>query len=176
MPFVKEGDESIEEISSLYKEINDELQIGKIPNILKTTSIDPQIAKWFWDGVKIILLRESSIPRILKESIAVVVSNSNSCNYCTEAHGMLLQLMGFTDEKIIDLKNKFETFSDKEKAALNYALKINDSANKTTLDDHTILKDFDYDDKQIVEITSVVAAFNWANIIADALGTDMESK
>jgi uncharacterized peroxidase-related enzyme len=176
MPFVKEGDESIEEISSLYKEINDELQIGKIPNILKTTSIDPQIAKWFWDGVKIILLRESSIPRILKESIAVVVSNSNSCNYCTEAHGMLLQLMGFTDEKIIDLKNKFETFSDKEKAALNYALKINDSANKTTLDDHTILKDFDYDDKQIVEITSVVAAFNWANIIADALGTDMESE
>ena len=175
MPFVKEGDESIEEISSLYKEINDELQIGKIPNILKTTSIDPQIAKWFWDGVKIILLRESSIPRILKESIAVVVSNANSCNYCTESHGMLLQLMGFTDEKIIDLKNKFETFSDKEKAALNYALKINNSANKTTADDHRILNEFGYEDTQIVEITSVVAAFNWANIIADALGTDMEA-
>ena len=79
MPFVKEGDESNVELSTLYKEINEELQIGKIPNILKTTSIDPQIAKWFWDGVKIILLRESSIPRILKESIAVVVSNANSC-------------------------------------------------------------------------------------------------
>ena len=175
MPFVKEGDESIEEISSLYKEINNELQIGKIPNILKTTSIDPQIAKWFWDGVKIILLRESSIPRILKESIAVVISNANSCNYCTQAHGMLLQLMGFTDEKINDLKNNFESFSDKEKSALNYALKINDSANKTISDDHKILHDFGYNDKQIVEITSVVAAFNWANIIADALGTEMES-
>ena len=167
MPFVKEGDESNPEISSLYKEINDELQIGKIPNILKTTSIDPLIAKWFWDGVKIILLRESSIPRILKESIAVVVSNANSCEYCTQAHGMLLQLMGFNDEKITDL--------NKEKAALNYALKINDSANKTTLDDHKILKNYGYDDKQIVEITSVVAAFNWANIIADALGTETES-
>jgi len=32
-----------------------------------------------------------------------------------------------------------------------------------------------FTDKQIVEITSVVAAFNWANIIADALGTEMES-
>jgi len=175
MPFVKEGDESNPEISSLYKEINDELQIGKIPNILKTTSIDPLIAKWFWDGVKIILLRESSIPRILKESIAVVVSNANSCEYCTQAHAMLLQLMGFTDEKITDLINNFEGFSDKEKAALNYALKINDSANKTTLDDHKILKNYGYDDKQIVEITSVVAAFNWANIIADALGTETES-
>jgi len=175
MPFVKEGDESNPEISSLYKEINDELQIGKIPNILKTTSIDPLIAKWFWDGVKIILLRESSIPRILKESIAVVVSNANSCEYCTQAHGMLLQLMGFTDEKITDLKNNFDGFSDKEKAALNFALKINNSANKTTIDDHKILHDFGYDDKQIVEITSVVAAFNWANIIADALGTDMEA-
>ena len=175
MPFVKEGDESNPDISSLYKEIDDELKIGKIPNILKTTSIDPLIAKWFWDGVKIILLRESSIPRTLKESIAVVVSNANSCKYCTQAHSMLLQLMGFDEDKINDLKNNFENFSEKEKAALNYALKINNSANKTTPDDHRILNELGYDDKQIVEITSVVAAFNWANIIADALGTDMEA-
>ena len=46
---------------------------------------------------------------------------------------------------------------------------------KIDVDDHKILKNYGYDDKQIVEITSVVAAFNWANIIADALGTDMES-
>ena len=142
MPFVKEGDESNPDVSSLYKEINDELQIGKIPNILRTTSIDPQIAKWFWDGVKIILLRESSIPRVLKESIAVVVSNANSCKYCTQAHGMLLQLMGFTDKQIEDLKNNFESFSDKEKAALKYALKINDAASETTSDDHKILKNY----------------------------------
>ena len=174
MPFVKEGDESSIEVSSLYKEINKELQIGKIPNILKTTSIDPQIAKWFWDGVKIILLRESSIPRTLKESIAVVVSNANSCNYCTQAHSMLLQLMGFDEEKINDLKNNFENFPEKEKAVLDYALKINNSANETTSNDHKILHELGYDDKQIVEITSVVAAFNWANIIADALGTEME--
>jgi len=175
MPFVKEGDESNPDVSSLYKEIDEELQIGKIPNILKTTSIDPQIAKWFWEGVKIILLRESSISRTLKESIAVVVSNANSCNYCTQAHSMLLQLMGFDDDKINDLKNNFENFPEKEKTALNYALKINNSANKTTADDHKILHELGYDDKQIVEITSVVAAFNWANIIADALGTDMEA-
>ena len=174
MPFVKEGDETNIEVSSLYKEINKELQIGKIPNILKTTSIDPQIAKWFWDGVKIILLRESSIPRTLKESIAVVVSNANSCNYCTQAHSMLLQLMGFDEEKINDLKNNFENFPEKEKAVLDYALKINNSANETTSNDHKILHELGYDDKQIVEITSVVAAFNWANIIADALGTEME--
>ena len=174
MAFVKEGDELNPDVSSLYKEINDELQIGKIPNILKTTSIDPPIAKWFWEGVKIILLRESSIPRTLKESIAVVVSNANSCNYCTQAHSMLLQLMGFDEEKINDLKNNFDNFSEKEKAVLDYALKINNSANETTSNDHKILHELGYDDKQIVEITSVVAAFNWANIIADALGTEME--
>ena len=84
--------------------------------------------------------------------------------------------MGLTDKQIEDLKNNFESFSDKEKAALNYALKINDSANKTTSDDHKILKDFGYVDKQIVEITSVVAAFNWANIIADALGQKLTVK
>jgi alkylhydroperoxidase family enzyme len=88
---------------------------------------------------------------------------------------MLLQLMGFTEEQIIDLKGNFKSFSDKEKAVLNYALKINDSANKIISDDHKILKYFGYDDKQVVEITAVVAAFNWANIIADALGTEIEN-
>ena len=83
--------------------------------------------------------------------------------------------MSWNQIPLYHLKNNFESFSDKEKAVLNYALKINDSANKTISDDHKILKDFGYDDKQIVEITSVVAAFNWANIIADALGTEIES-
>jgi Uncharacterized conserved protein len=77
--------------------------------------------------------------------------------------------------KLLILKIILKVFQIKKKTALNYALKINDSANKTTSVDHKILKDFGYDDKQIVEITSVVAAFNWANIIADALGTEMES-
>ena len=84
--------------------------------------------------------------------------------------------MGFDEEKINDLKNNFENFPDNEKAVLDYALKINKSSqNKTTPDDHRILNELGYDDKQIVEITSVVAAFNWANIIADALGTEMEA-
>ena len=38
------------------------------------------------------------------------------------------------------LKSNFENgFSEKEKAVLDYALKINNSANKTTADDHRIL-------------------------------------
>ena len=47
--------------------------------------------------------------------------------------------------------------------------------NKITSDDHKILKDSGYNDKQVVEITAVVAAFNWANVIADALGTEIEN-
>ena len=174
MPFVKEGSESDPQVAALYKEINDTLQIGKVPNILKTTTIDPEIAKWFWDGVKIILLRESTIPRILKESIAVVVSEANSCKYCSHAHGMILQFLGFSEEQLVDLKTKYEKFPKKERAALDFALKINDAAYKTTDADHQVLRDLGYDDRQIVEITSVAAAFNWANIIADALGTELE--
>ena len=95
---------------------------------LKTTSIDPQIARWFWDGVKIILLRDI-IHSKNTERINCTGSFKckSSCEYCTKAHGMLLQLMGFTEEKINDLKGSFESFSDKEKSALNYALKINGS-------------------------------------------------
>ena len=94
MPFVKEGDESNPDVSSLYKEINEELQIGKIPNILKTTSIDPQIAKWLWDGVKIILLRESSISTNLERINCCSSFNANSCKYCTQASFDIITING----------------------------------------------------------------------------------
>ena len=174
MSFVKEGSESDPQVTSLYKEIIDTLQIDAVPNILKTTSLDPQIAQWFWDGIKIILLRESQIPRILKESIAVIISEENSCKYCSNAHSMILQLMGFSDEQLDDLKNKREKFSPKEKAVLDYAIKINNAAYNTTSLDHDTLHSHGYNDKQIIEITSVVAIFRWANIIADALGTKLD--
>ena len=175
MPFVKEGSESDPEIASLYKEIDETLQIGKIPNILKTTSIDPEIARWFWQGVKIILLRESKIPRLLKESIAVVVSEANSCKYCSQAHSTILQFLGFSNQQLDDLKNnRYEKFPSEQRVVLDYATRINDTAYKTTAKDHQILRDHGYNDQQIVEITSVVAAFKWANVIADALGTILE--
>ena len=72
--------------------------------------------------LKLFYLRESSIPRTLKESIAVVVSNANSCNYCTQAHSMLLQLMGFDEQKINDLKNNFENFPDKGKSCVGLCI------------------------------------------------------
>ncbi len=174
MPFVKEGPESDPRVASLYGEINDTLQIGRIPNILRTTTADPEIARWFWDGVKVILLRESRIPRALKESIAVVVSDANSCRYCSQAHAAVLRFLGFSDEQVADLRGAREKFSEKERAALSFALKINNSAHKTTGTDHEALRDHGYDDGQIVEIASVAAAFSWANIIADALGTELE--
>jgi len=174
MPFVKEGPESDPQIAALYGEINDTLRIGRVPNILKTATVDPEIAKWFWDGVKVILLRESTIPRTLKESIAVVVSEANSCRYCSQAHGAVLRLLGFSEDQLADLREGYEKFPERERAALDFALKINDAASETTDADHEILRDCGYDDRQIVEITSVAAAFNWANIIADALGTEPE--
>ncbi len=74
MPFVKEGDESNTEISSLYKEINDELQIVKIPNILKTTSIDPQIARWFWENSNALI--SYSIESVYEEVVETMIIQS----------------------------------------------------------------------------------------------------
>lgn len=175
MAFVNQGgDPQDDKTSNLYKEIGDTLQMGKIPNIFKATGTDLDITRWFWDGVKTILLRDSDIPRTLKESIAVIVSDANSCKYCVDAHNNILESLGFSRKQLDDLRGPRQSFSKKEQAALQYAAKINYTAHNTTIQDHDTLRDAGYTNKQIIEITTIVALFRYANTIADALGVPSE--
>jgi len=59
-------------LRDLYQEIEE--TVGFIPNVFKSSSNDYEITKWLWQGLKTIMLRESSIPRSLKEG-----RNCTSC-------------------------------------------------------------------------------------------------
>jgi len=100
MTFVKtiQTKEAKTPLKELYQEIENTL--GFIPNAFKSASNDYEITKWLWQGFKTIILRESSIPRSLKESIALVVSKNNSCSYCVGAHNMMLNAIGYDSKKI----------------------------------------------------------------------------
>ena len=78
MVFVKtiQTTEAKTPLKELYQEIENTL--GFIPNAFKSASNDYEITKWVWQGMKTIMLRDSSIPSSLKESIALVVSKNNA--------------------------------------------------------------------------------------------------
>ncbi len=84
MTFIKTipKEEAQSPLKELYQEIEDMFGFKKVPNAFISSSIDPEITRWVWQGAKTIMLRDSSIDGPLKETIALVVSKNNACSYC----------------------------------------------------------------------------------------------
>ncbi len=97
MTFIKTipKEEAQSPLKELYQEIEDTIGIKKVPNAFISSSIDTEITRWVWQGFKTIMLRDSSIDRPLKETIALFFSKNNACSYFFGAHNMMLKAIGF---------------------------------------------------------------------------------
>jgi len=162
-------------LEELYKEIKDTLGAEKIPNLF-TKIGDYEIARWVWHGFKDIMLRDSSIPRSLKEAIGVVVSKNNSCGYCVDAHNLMLNAIGYDSNKIGELNQDYKSssHSEKEKTVFDFALKLSNESYKITEKDHQNLKKHGFTEQQILEIITVASLHNFVNRFVDALGIQFE--
>jgi len=178
MTFIKTipKEEAQSPLKELYQEIEDTFGIKKVPNAFISSSIDPEITRWVWQGAKTIMLRDSSIDTPLKETIALVVSKNNACSYCVGAHNMMLKAIGFDSKKIEELNKDYQSssLSEKEKAVLDLSLKVTNESYKITEKDHENLKKHGMTEQQILEVISVACLFNFINRFVDALGTDLE--
>jgi len=178
MTFIKtiSKEEAQSPLKELYQEIEDTIPFKKVPNAFISSSIDPVITRGVWQVVKSIMLRDSSIDMSLKEAIALVVSKNNSCSYCVGAHNMMLKAIGFDSKKIEELNNDYQSssLSEKEKAVLDFSLKVTNESHKITEKDHENLKKHGMTEQQILEVISVASLFNFINRFVDALGTDLE--
>ena len=164
-------------LKELYQEIEDAIGIKKIPNALMASSIDYDITRWVWQGVKNFMLRDSSIPRHMKETIALVVSKNNACKYCVGAHSMMLKAIGFDSKKIEELNRDYQSssLSEKEKTVLDLALKISNESYKILEKDHENLRTrYGMTDQQILEVITIASLFNFINRFVDALGVELE--
>jgi len=81
MPFIKTI--NVNDATSLLKEEYDKAQkrAGKVFNVVKLSSLDPHIVKISMDFYVNLMHRPSSLERVTKEMIAVVVSQLNRCFY-----------------------------------------------------------------------------------------------
>jgi len=119
----------------------------------------------------------TSLPRSLKEAIAVVVSKNDSYKYCIGAHNMMLNAIGYDSKKIEELNKDYlsSSLSEKEKAVLDLALKISNESYKVSEKDHENLKTkHGMTDQQILEIITISSVFNFINRFANAIGAEFE--
>lgn len=167
-----ESYEASDLVAAIYKDI--EATFGMVPNLFKAYANFPALLQVNWEKTKVLLMR-GGLPRELKESIAVVVSAANSCNYCVASHSMALSTMGFSQKRINDLTKNIESpdISPRDKKILEYARKATLTPHSITDAETDELKSLGLTDSQIVEVLGVMELFTGYNKFLDSLAVPL---
>jgi len=169
--------------------------MAKKPNILGSFSMLFANIKGFsstqtsaWTGIRLMLknMRWSlqakkashlEVPAYLKDLIANVASNAAGCRYCQAHTAHTAHKNGVSVEKLQNIWT-FQTsdlFSEKERAALNFALAAGSTPNQVTQVHHEALQQH-FTEVQIVEIVATIAIFGFLNRWNDSMATELEEK
>jgi uncharacterized peroxidase-related enzyme len=111
----------------------------------------------------------------LKRMVATIASAAGGCQYCLAHTSLGLSQAGVPPEKQAAVW-EFDThalFTDAERAALAYARAAGQSPSAVTDDDFARLRAH-FGDREIIEITAVIALFGFLNRWNASLGVPLE--
>ncbi|MCF6319429.1 MAG: peroxidase-related enzyme [Proteobacteria bacterium] len=170
----------VEQAEGKLKPIYDDLikSRGKIANILKVHSLNPEALKAHLDLYMAIMFGKSGLSRKERECIAVVVSRADNCEYCVNHHAESLSRYIRDKDLLEQIKVDYSKAEIPERlmAICNYAYKLTTQPGKQELKDLTELKSHALSDKDLLDMTLIVAYFNFVNRIALGLGVAFSSE
>ncbi len=148
-----------------------EEKLGLVPNVLLAYAFDEKKLRAFTDMYNDLMLGDSGLSKLEREMIAVAVSSVNHCYYCLTAHGAAVrQLSG--DPRLgeqIAMNYRAAELSPRQKAMLDFAVKLTESPDKMDEADRQGLRDAGFTDRDIWDIASTAAFFNMSNRVAAAV-------
>lgn len=141
-------------VSPANQAIFDKLQqgLGMVPNLYATFAHSPTAL-----GDYLALQnRKSSLRAKERETINLVVSQVNDCEYCLAAHTVLGKMSGFTDEQIVELRRGRATFDPKLDALAAFVKETTERRGKPTADATERLFAAGYTEENVVDIVVVI--------------------
>jgi uncharacterized peroxidase-related enzyme len=141
-----------------------------VPNLFKTYAVHPPLLEANWNKVKAVMM-EGSLSGKVKQSIAVLVSKDNGCQYCVAAHRGALKAIGVSDEELRQIEENVAKadFTAKEKALIDFARKANRAPLSITDADFAAVKQTGASDAEIIEALGVMEVFTSFNKFLDSL-------
>lgn len=174
MPFIKviDAENAEGKLKEVYEEISKSR--GKLSNIMKIHSLNPDAMEKHMDLYKSIMFGKSKLSRELKEMIAVVVSVANKCEYCINHHAEALNYYWKNKEKLAEFISDFKNIAvdPKIRILLDYANELTISPNHISQSTIDKIKSFGWDDEDILLTNLIVSYFNFVNRIALGLGVE----
>jgi uncharacterized peroxidase-related enzyme len=147
-------------------------KLGFVPNVLRAYSIRPRHLV-LWNVLYDELMRgESGLTKAQREMIAVVVSTTNRCHYCIVSHSAALRKLTGDPLLVEQLATNraYAKVDPKERAMLDFAVKLTESSSTCTEADVQALRDAGWTDEDVMDIAEVAAMFNFTNRLASGLG------
>jgi uncharacterized peroxidase-related enzyme len=116
-----------------------------------------------------LMLRESSLSKAERETIAVATSGANDCPYCIIAYGAVLRVYAknpfVADQVAVDYGKA--DITDRQKAMLEFAIKIAKRSSELVDADYDMLRSHGFSEEDIWDIGAISAFFALSNRIAD---------
>jgi len=148
-------------------------KLGFIPNVIKAFSLRPEKLRTFISKYnELMLTDDTTLTRLEREMIAVVVSSYNHCVYCITSHSQAVR--EYSDDPVLAdiLVTNYSTaeLTTRQKVMLDYAWRMTANVAKTGEKDRQILIEAGFTPEEIFDINDVVAYFNYTNRMTHGLG------
>ncbi|MBC8753777.1 peroxidase-related enzyme [Kordia sp. YSTF-M3] len=156
---------------------------NQIDNVLGIHSLRPHTLTGHMSLYKNTLHHsDNTFPNWFLELLGTYTSFINKCDYCYEHHFAGMKRFLQNDKKAAAIRKHIENdslatlLSEKEMALVTYAKKLTFAAADLTRGDIDTLREFSYDDGEILEVNQVVSYFNYANRTVLGLGVNTKNE
>ena len=146
-------------------------KLGIVPNLVATMANSPAVANAYLGFSQ--ALSTGTLPARLREQLALVVGETNGCQYCVAAHTALGKGAGLSEGETCDARRAVAA-DDKERAALEFARTIVTDRGHVSDDDVDDVRQAGYTDGEIGEIVAHVALNIFTNYFNHVAGTEVD--
>jgi uncharacterized peroxidase-related enzyme len=146
-------------------------KFGTIPNALKTMALAPSVLEGYLALNN--ALSKGVLSALIREQIALVVSQTNGCDYCLSAHSLTGKLAGLQPDQILSARRGIGT-DTKAQAAVTLAQQIVERRGSVSDEDLVDARSGGLDDAEIVEVVGNVAVMTLTNFLNNVAHTDID--
>lgn len=146
-------------------------RLGFVPNVFFALAHRPDEFRAFFAYNQALMKNKSGLTASEKEMIIIATSNDNGCLYCVMSHGAKLRIFSkrTTISEQIAVNYREAEITKREKAMLDFAMKVSTNSKSINEDDFKILRTHEFSDEDIWDIAGITAFFGLSNRMMNVL-------
>src|SRR6201985_2561113 len=142
---------------------------GFVPNVFLTFARRPDEFRAFFAYHDALMEKESGLTKAEREMIVVATSAANQCQYCVIAHGAILRIRAknplIADQIAVNYRKA--DITPRQRAMLDFAMKVSTEANKISEQDFTDLASHGFSDDDAWDIAAIAPFLALSNRMAN---------